>query len=76
MRRALSAPPQPTLAAAFVRADLVDEAFLLRAPAAIGEGIDALEGLPLEALTRSPQLVLADSETVGADMVEHYWRPA
>src|SRR5215467_77336 len=43
----------PMLAAAFLNADLVDEAVLLRAPASIGpEGIDALEGLPLEALTR------------------------
>ena len=42
----------PIVAAAFLQADLVDEAVLFRSPNAIGaDGIDALEGLPLEALT-------------------------
>ena len=46
----------PILAAAFLRADLVDEAALFRSPNVIGpEGIDALDGLPLSALTRSPR---------------------
>src|SRR6202007_2257718 len=45
----------PTVAAAFLAADLVDEALLLRAPVVIGpDGIDALDGLPLTALTGSP----------------------
>ena len=44
----------PTVAAAFVQADLVDEAALFRSPKPIGaDGIDALEGLPLTALTQS-----------------------
>ena len=65
----------PILAAAFLAADLVDEAILLRAPASIGaDGIDALEGRPLDALTRSPRFVLSASEAVGADTMEHYWR--
>jgi diaminohydroxyphosphoribosylaminopyrimidine deaminase / 5-amino-6-(5-phosphoribosylamino)uracil reductase len=65
----------PTLAAAFVKADLVDEAVLLRAATSIGtRGIDALQGLPLEALTRSDRLVLTGSEMVGADTMEHYQR--
>ena len=65
----------PTLAAAFVNADVVDEAMLLRASASIGlRGIDALQGLPLEALTRSPRLALIGSEPVGADVLEHYER--
>jgi diaminohydroxyphosphoribosylaminopyrimidine deaminase/5-amino-6-(5-phosphoribosylamino)uracil reductase len=65
----------PILAAAFVAADLVDEAILLRAPASIGtDGIDALEGRPLEALTRSDRLVLTGSETVGVDTIERYQR--
>ena len=65
----------PILAAAFLAADLVDEAVLLRAPASIGaDGIDALEGRPLEALTRSDRLVLTGSETVGADTMERYQR--
>ena len=46
----------PTVAAAFVAADLVDEAALFRSPNPLGEGIDALEGLPLTALTKSPKL--------------------
>ncbi len=65
----------PILAAAFLAADLIDEAVLLRSPNAIGpEGIDALDGLPLEALTRSPRLVSLGSEAVGADAVEWFWR--
>jgi diaminohydroxyphosphoribosylaminopyrimidine deaminase/5-amino-6-(5-phosphoribosylamino)uracil reductase len=65
----------PILAAAFLAEDLVDEAVLLRAPTSIGaDGIDALEGRPLEALIRSNRLVLTDSETVGPDAMEHYQR--
>jgi diaminohydroxyphosphoribosylaminopyrimidine deaminase / 5-amino-6-(5-phosphoribosylamino)uracil reductase len=65
----------PILAAAFLAADLVDEAVLLRAATSIGaDGIDALEGRPLEALTRSDRLVLTGSETVGADTMERYQR--
>jgi diaminohydroxyphosphoribosylaminopyrimidine deaminase / 5-amino-6-(5-phosphoribosylamino)uracil reductase len=65
----------PTLAAAFLSADLVDEAILLRASVSIGtDGIDALEGMPLETLTRSPRLALTGSEAVGVDVLEHYER--
>ena len=65
----------PTVAAAFVRADLVDEAVLFRSPNAIGpDGIDALEGMPLEALTGSSRLALVGRDTVGADTVELYGR--
>jgi len=65
----------PTLAAAFLKADFVDEAVLLRASTSIGaDGIDALGGLPLEALTRSDRLILAGTEALGADTMEHYER--
>jgi diaminohydroxyphosphoribosylaminopyrimidine deaminase/5-amino-6-(5-phosphoribosylamino)uracil reductase len=65
----------PILAAAFLAADLVDESVLLRAPTSIGaDGIDALDGCPLETLTRSPRLILTGSEAVGADTIEHYQR--
>jgi diaminohydroxyphosphoribosylaminopyrimidine deaminase/5-amino-6-(5-phosphoribosylamino)uracil reductase len=65
----------PILAAAFLAADLVDEAVLLRAPTSIGpSGIDALQGLPLEAFTRSPRLTLIGSETLGVDVLERYER--
>src|SRR5262249_42790304 len=44
----------PTVAAAFLVADLVDEAALLRSHTPIGQdGIDALEAMPLTALTTS-----------------------
>jgi diaminohydroxyphosphoribosylaminopyrimidine deaminase / 5-amino-6-(5-phosphoribosylamino)uracil reductase len=65
----------PILAAAFLTADLVDEAVLLRAPTTIGtDGIDALEGQPLERLSHSPGLALVSIEAVGADVLEHYER--
>ena len=65
----------PILAAAFLRADLIDEAALFRSPAVIGpDGIDALDGLPLSALTQSPRLNAVGSETIGADTVERFER--
>ena len=65
----------PSVAASFVKADLVDEAALFRAPAAIGaDGIDALERLPLTELTQSGRLKLLASEPVGIDTVEFYER--
>ena len=65
----------PIVTAGFVRADLVDEAVLFRSPNAIGaDGIDALEGMPLVALTASPRLALSATETVGADTVECFTR--
>jgi diaminohydroxyphosphoribosylaminopyrimidine deaminase/5-amino-6-(5-phosphoribosylamino)uracil reductase len=65
----------PIVTAAFVRADLVDEAVLFRSPNAIGaDAIDALEGMPLDTLTASPRLALTATETVGADTVECFTR--
>jgi diaminohydroxyphosphoribosylaminopyrimidine deaminase/5-amino-6-(5-phosphoribosylamino)uracil reductase len=65
----------PIVAAAFLQADLVDEALLFRSPNSIGaDGINALEGLPLEALTRSSRLTSAGQEEVGADTIEHFLR--
>ena len=58
----------PTLAAAFVTADLVDAATLFHSSKPVGPGgIDALEGLPLTTLTQSPWLRRITSEPVGAD---------
>jgi diaminohydroxyphosphoribosylaminopyrimidine deaminase/5-amino-6-(5-phosphoribosylamino)uracil reductase len=66
----------PILAAALVRADLVDEAVVFRSPNALGpDAIDALEGLPLEALTQSPRLVCLGSEAAGNDTVTVLARP-
>ena len=64
----------PTVAAAFVKADLVDEVALFRSPKPLGDGIDALEGLPLTALTHSPKLGAAGSEKVGDDTLELFER--
>jgi diaminohydroxyphosphoribosylaminopyrimidine deaminase/5-amino-6-(5-phosphoribosylamino)uracil reductase len=58
----------PTLAAALLAADLIDEAVLFQSLKVVGtEGVDALDGLPLTALTQSPRLKCVMSEPVGAD---------
>jgi diaminohydroxyphosphoribosylaminopyrimidine deaminase/5-amino-6-(5-phosphoribosylamino)uracil reductase len=63
----------PTVAAAFAAANLVDEVVLLRAEKTIGaEGIDALEGMTLDALME--KLVSRGSEKIGADTLETYER--
>lgn len=65
----------PTVAAAFVAADLADEAFLFRAPIRLGpDALDALDGLPLTALTDG-RLAMVGRESVGDDTVEHFVRP-
>src|SRR5207249_11588486 len=47
----------PLLAAALLHADLIGEAALFRSRSIIGpDGIEALDGLPLSALTQSPRL--------------------
>ena len=58
----------PTLAAALLAADLIDEAVLFQSSKVVGtDGVDALDGLPLTALTQSPRLKCVMSEPVGAD---------
>jgi diaminohydroxyphosphoribosylaminopyrimidine deaminase/5-amino-6-(5-phosphoribosylamino)uracil reductase len=65
----------PIVAAAFLAADLVDEAVLLRAPMTIGaDGIEALDGLPLTALTQSQRLRSRGVEEIGADSIETFER--
>jgi len=65
----------PILSAAFLEADLVDEAALFCSPNTIGpDGIDALEGMPLTALTQSPKLRLVGREQVGTDQLEMFER--
>jgi len=66
----------PVLAASLLSADLVDAAALFRSPHLLSGGaIDALEGLPLTALTQSPRLVTRGSERLGLDRVETFERP-
>ena len=58
----------PTLAAALLAADLIDEAVLFQSPTVVGaNGVDALEGMALAALTESPRFKCVASESVGAD---------
>jgi diaminohydroxyphosphoribosylaminopyrimidine deaminase/5-amino-6-(5-phosphoribosylamino)uracil reductase len=58
----------PILAAALLAADLIDEAVLFSSPTVVGAaGVDALEGMPLAALTESPRFKCVASESVGAD---------
>jgi diaminohydroxyphosphoribosylaminopyrimidine deaminase/5-amino-6-(5-phosphoribosylamino)uracil reductase len=65
----------PIVAASFLQADLVDEAALFRSPKPIGaDGIDALEGLPLTALTQSRKLKSVASEIVSGDTLERFER--
>jgi diaminohydroxyphosphoribosylaminopyrimidine deaminase / 5-amino-6-(5-phosphoribosylamino)uracil reductase len=64
----------PILSAAFVDADLVDEAALFQSSKALGEGIGALEGMPLTALTQSPRLRLVATELIGTDTLSMYER--
>ena len=64
----------PTLAASFVKADLVDEAAILHAPKTLGGGIAALEGLALTALTQSRRLVAHGIEKIGEDRLELFER--
>ena len=65
----------PILSAALVAADLVDEAALFRSPREIGaDGIDALDGLPLTALTQSTKLRWVSSEAVGTDSLDVFER--
>jgi diaminohydroxyphosphoribosylaminopyrimidine deaminase/5-amino-6-(5-phosphoribosylamino)uracil reductase len=63
----------PTVAAAFVAADLIDEAALIYSDKVIGEGgIAPLEGMALEALTS--RLHARGSEALGPDTLERYER--
>jgi diaminohydroxyphosphoribosylaminopyrimidine deaminase/5-amino-6-(5-phosphoribosylamino)uracil reductase len=65
----------PTLAAGFLAADLIDEALIFQSPKVVGaDGIDALEGMPLTALTQSSHLTCIKSEAVGADSCEIFER--
>jgi diaminohydroxyphosphoribosylaminopyrimidine deaminase/5-amino-6-(5-phosphoribosylamino)uracil reductase len=65
----------PTLAAAFLAADLIDEAVLFHSPKTVGvDGIDALDGLPLTALTQSPRRKRLTSEPVGIDTCDVFER--
>jgi diaminohydroxyphosphoribosylaminopyrimidine deaminase/5-amino-6-(5-phosphoribosylamino)uracil reductase len=65
----------PMLAASMIASDLVDEIALFQASASIGpEGIDAVEGMPISALTRSRRFKSIGVECVGPDRLENFVR--
>jgi diaminohydroxyphosphoribosylaminopyrimidine deaminase / 5-amino-6-(5-phosphoribosylamino)uracil reductase len=61
------------VASSFVAANFVDEIWLLRGRDAIGAGgIQALEALPLGAITQSPDFKVRASETLDRDTLTIY----
>ena len=61
----------PIVAAAMIASDLVDEVALFQASTMIGsDGIDALEGMPIAALTRSQRFRSIATQSVGPDRLE------
>jgi diaminohydroxyphosphoribosylaminopyrimidine deaminase/5-amino-6-(5-phosphoribosylamino)uracil reductase len=63
------------VAASFVAANLVDEVWLLRGPQAIGgDGVAALEALPLSTITQSPTFRIRATETLQRDTLTIYER--
>ncbi len=63
------------IASSFVRAGLVDEVWLFRGPNEIGEGgVNALDALPLSAITGSPEFKARASESFGDDQLTIYER--
>lgn len=65
----------PILSAMLLRENLVDEAVVVRSERTLGAGaIDALEGMPLSALTESPRLEIVEQRMAGADRLTRYFR--
>ena len=65
----------PILATATLASGLVDELALFQSEIAVGpDGIDALEGLPLSALTHSPRFKRAETEMLGPDRLDTFVR--
>jgi diaminohydroxyphosphoribosylaminopyrimidine deaminase/5-amino-6-(5-phosphoribosylamino)uracil reductase len=61
----------PIVAASMIASDLVDEVALFHASTMIGsDGIDALEGMPISALTRSQRFRSIGIESAGPDRLE------
>ena len=65
----------PAVAASFARQGLVDEAAILHGTMTIGaDGLDALDGLALDALTGGSGLQLSGQLQLGDDVLRHYER--
>nr|WP_126402149.1 bifunctional diaminohydroxyphosphoribosylaminopyrimidine deaminase/5-amino-6-(5-phosphoribosylamino)uracil reductase RibD [Blastochloris tepida] len=66
----------PTVAAALLKADLVDETVVFESPVRLGEdALPALAGLPLGMLSASPALNAVERVPVGADLMTVARRP-
>lgn len=67
--------PGPIVATSFLKAGLIDEALVIRSSVVLGAGaIDAIEGLPFNALTNSLKFRIAGQEKLGADQLTTYER--
>lgn len=67
--------PGPIVAASLLKAGLIDEALVIRSPAALGtDAIDAIEGQSLNALINSLKFRIAGQEKLGADQLTTYER--
>ncbi len=65
----------PILSAYLIGSDLVDEAVIVRSDKVLGaDAINALEGMPLEALTQSAHLELVERRMSGSDSLARYFR--
>jgi diaminohydroxyphosphoribosylaminopyrimidine deaminase/5-amino-6-(5-phosphoribosylamino)uracil reductase len=65
----------PILSATLLKSDLVDEAVVVQSPNPLGgAAINALEGMPLEALTASPHLQVIEQRMSGVDSFTRYFR--
>lgn len=65
----------PVLSAMLVRSDLVDEAVVVQSPLQLGyDAINALESMPLAALTESPKLKVIERRMAGVDTLTRYFR--
>lgn len=65
----------PILSATLIQNDLVDEAIIVRSPNVLGaDAINALENLPLEALSDNPNLKIIERRMVGVDSLMHLFR--
>jgi diaminohydroxyphosphoribosylaminopyrimidine deaminase/5-amino-6-(5-phosphoribosylamino)uracil reductase len=63
------------LAAALLRAGLVDCLVWMRAPLVLGgDGIPAIAALGLDKLEGAPRFTLVSSETAGSDVIDTYSR--
>lgn len=65
----------PMLSASLLKSDLVDEAVVVRAKVELGaEAINAIEGLPLDALLGSPKLRIIEERMLGEDHMIRLFR--